>query len=84
MNAVWLSARHNIVFPAQGPFRVELRSVNTCPASDKCFHPEKVNVENMKITKDPNNPYRYTYSADVNVTVPVEDTYKVIIRAKAT
>ena len=31
----------------------------------------------MKVSKDPNNPYKYTYNADVNMTVPVDDTYKV-------
>ncbi|XP_034238510.1 uncharacterized protein LOC117643628 [Thrips palmi] len=63
-----------------GPFRVELRSFNVCPAAEKCLHPEKLNIENMKIARDPNNPYKYTYNADVNVSVPVDDTYKTEVK----
>ncbi|XP_026274749.1 uncharacterized protein LOC113203980 isoform X1 [Frankliniella occidentalis] len=63
-----------------GPFRVELRNVANCGVPEKCNHPEKMEVANMKVARDPDNQYKYTYNADINSTVAVDDSYKTEVR----
>ncbi|KAJ1528769.1 hypothetical protein ONE63_007155 [Megalurothrips usitatus] len=63
-----------------GPFRIELRSSTVCPASEKCLKPDKFSVENLKVTRDPKDEYKYTTNADVKSTINFDDSYKTEIR----
>ncbi|KAK3918204.1 hypothetical protein KUF71_007626 [Frankliniella fusca] len=63
-----------------GPFRIDFRSAANCPSAEKCNHPEKMEVTDLKVSKDPNNPYKYTYDMNVNSSVVVDDNYKTDIK----
>lgn len=71
--------RKKVTFPCglQGPFRIEFRGINSCDASEKCGNPQKMALKNLKVTKDANNQWRYLYNMDVNLSVPIDDNYKV-------